>query len=346
MEDVKAKQISGQLEQDYQNLEQDLVQAGSLKDLEQVKVKYLGKKSQVVTLLKNIGSLSRELKPVVGKNANIYKKKIEALIADKEKTLESIEFDQKLKQEKLDLSLPGRKPLRGSKNILDQVTEEIEDIFISMGFSVAQGPEVETDYYNFEALNTPPDHPARSLHDTFFISKDVLLRTHTSPVQIRYMEQHQPPVYIIAPGKVYRKDYDVSHTPMFTQIEGLVVDEGINFCHLKWTLETVARKIFGQDRQVRFRPHYFPFTEPSAEVDVSCQICQGAGCRVCSGSGWLEILGAGMVDPSLYGFVGYDEEKVSGFAFGMGIERICMLRYGIDDLRSFFENDLRFLEQF
>ncbi|MDZ7836568.1 MAG: phenylalanine--tRNA ligase subunit alpha [Actinomycetota bacterium] len=229
---------------------------------------------------------------------------------------------------------------------MTQVTEEIEDIFTTMGFEVAQGPEVETDYYNFEALNTPPDHPARSLHDTFFVSEDVLLRTHTSPVQIRYMEKHQPPIYIIVPGKVYRRDYDVSHTPMFTQIEGLVVDKGINFGNLKWTLETVARKIFGRDRKVRFRPHYFPFTEPSAEVDVSCKICEGAGCRVCSGSGWLEILGAGMVDPNLYDFVNYDPEEVSGFAFGMGIERICMLKYGIDDLRSFFENDLRFLKQF
>ena len=215
-----------------------------------------------------------------------------------------------------------------------------------MGFEVTEGPEVETDYYNFKALNTPEDHPARSLHDTFFISENILLRTHTSPVQIRYMESHKPPLLIIVPGKAYRRDYDVSHTPMFTQVEGLVVDKDINFGNLKWTLETFAHEIFGEDRKVRFRPHYFPFTEPSAEVDVSCNICGGKGCRVCSGSGWLEILGAGMVDPNLYSFVGYDPEEVSGFAFGMGIERICMLKYGIDDLRLFFENDLRFLKQF
>ncbi|MCG9479795.1 MAG: phenylalanine--tRNA ligase subunit alpha [Actinomycetia bacterium] len=346
MENQEAREILDQLEEDYRQFEKSLSDARSLKDLEEVKIKYLGKKSQVVSVLKNIGKLSNQLKPVIGKNANIYKKKIESRVTDKEKKLSSIEFDHKLRAESVDLSLPGRKPAKGSRNILTQVTEEIEDIFTTMGFEVAQGPEVETDYYNFEALNTPRDHPARSLHDTFFVSEDVLLRTHTSPVQIRYMEKHQPPIYIIVPGKVYRRDYDVSHTPMFTQIEGLVVDKGINFGNLKWTLETVARKIFGRDRKVRFRPHYFPFTEPSAEVDVSCKICEGAGCRVCSGSGWLEILGAGMVDPNLYDFVRYDPEEVSGFAFGMGIERICMLKYGIDDLRSFFENDLRFLKQF
>jgi phenylalanyl-tRNA synthetase alpha chain len=215
-----------------------------------------------------------------------------------------------------------------------------------MGFEIAEGPEIETDYYNFEALNTPEDHPARSLHDTMFVSDHVLLRTQTSPVQIRYMEENEPPIAIIVPGRVYRKDYDISHTPMFTQVEGLVVDENINFGNLKWTLETFVREMFGNDRRVRFRPHYFPFTEPSAEVDVSCNICDGKGCRVCSGSGWLEILGAGIVDPKLYSFVKYDPEKFTGFAFGMGVERISMLKYGINDLRLFFENDLRFLKQF
>ena len=230
--------------------------------------------------------------------------------------------------------------------MISQTIEEIEAIFLGMGFEIAEGPEIETDYYNFEALNTPEDHPARSLHDTFFISSGTLLRTHTSPVQIRYMEKHKPPVYIIVPGKVYRRDYDISHTPMFTQIEGLVVDEGINFGNLKWTLETFVHEIFGKERKVRFRPHYFPFTEPSAEVDVSCNICNGRGCRTCSGSGWLEILGAGMVDPNLYRFVNYDPEKFNGFAFGMGIERICMLKYSINDIRLFYENDLRFIQQF
>ncbi len=346
MQENKAEEILKSLEEEYKDFSESLKEAENTKDVENIKVRFLGKKSLVSSTLKNIGKLSSELKPVVGKNTNVYIKKMEEELARKESRLKSIEFDKKLREEIVDLNLPGRKPKAGSKNIISSVIEEIEDIFAGMGFDIAQGPEVETDYYNFEALNTPQDHPARSLHDTFFISDDVLLRTHTSPVQIRYMEKHKPPVYIIVPGKVYRRDYDVSHTPMFTQIEGLVVDKGINFGNLKWTLETVAHKIFGKDRKVRFRPHYFPFTEPSAEVDVSCRICEGAGCRVCSGSGWLEILGAGMVDPNLYRFVDYDTEKVSGFAFGLGIERVCMLRYGIDDLRSFFENDLRFLKQF
>ncbi|MGM0365426.1 MAG: phenylalanine--tRNA ligase subunit alpha [Actinomycetota bacterium] len=345
-EKQEAEKILKKLEEEHKDFQAGLEKAKDLKDLEGVKIRFLGKKSLVSATLKNIGKLPHELKPVVGKKTNVFRKKMEEAVAGKESRLKEIEFDRKLREEVLDLSLPGRRPSTGSKNIISAVIEEIEDIFIGMGFDIAQGPEVETDYYNFEALNTPQDHPARSLHDTFFVSDDVLLRTHTSPVQIRHMEKNKPPVYIIVPGKVYRRDYDVSHTPMFTQIEGLVVDKGINFGNLKWTLETVARKIFGKERQVRFRPHYFPFTEPSAEVDVSCKICEGAGCRVCSGSGWLEILGAGMVDPNLYSFVGYDPDKVSGFAFGMGIERICMLRYGIDDLRSFFENDLRFLKQF
>jgi phenylalanyl-tRNA synthetase alpha chain len=271
---------------------------------------------------------------------------MEKLLEVKEKELKALEYDTRMRKEIVDLTLPGRPVAGGSVNIISQVVEDIEDIFIGMGFQVADGPEVETDYYNFEALNTPKDHPARSLNDTMFISDNVLLRTQTSPVQIRYMENNKPPIAIIAPGRVYRKDYDVSHTPMFTQVEGLVVDEGINFGNLKWTLEAFVSEIFGSDRKVRFRPHYFPFTEPSAEVDVSCLICGGVGCRVCSGTGWLEILGAGMVDPKLYSFVDYDPEKVSGFAFGVGVERICMLKYGIDDLRMFFENDLRFINQF
>ncbi|MFO7928266.1 MAG: phenylalanine--tRNA ligase subunit alpha [Candidatus Humimicrobiaceae bacterium] len=334
------------LEEEYKNFTKDLKRASSLKDLEKLKVKYLGKKSLISTTLKNIGKLPDDLKPVVGKNTNAYRNKMQNSLDKKEKELESIEFDKKLRREEIDLSLPGKKPRLGRKNIISQVIEEIEEIFIGMGFKIAEGPEVELDYYNFEALNTPEDHPARSLHDTFFISEDVLLRTHTSPVQVRYMEKNKPPVNIIVPGKVYRRDYDVSHTPMFTQIEGLVVDKGINFKHLKWTLESVALKIFGKDRKVRFRPHYFPFTEPSAEMDVSCNICGGKGCRVCSWSGWLEILGAGMVDPNVFSFVGYDPEEYTGFAFGVGIERICMLKYGINDLRSFFENDLRFISQF
>lgn len=317
-----------------------------IQGLEKIKTQYTGKKSFLVQTLKNIGKLPNDLKPSIGKKTNIARQEIEKLLEDKEKIFKRSEYEKELQTESLDLSLPGRNIYAGSKNIISRVLEEIEEIFIGMGFDIADGPEVETDYYNFEALNTPADHPARSLHDTFFISDDVLLRTHTSPVQIRYMEQNKPPISIIVPGKVYRKDYDISHTPMFTQVEGLVVAKGINFGNLKWTLETFVHEIFGKDREIRLRPHYFPFTEPSVEVDVSCGICKGKGCRVCSGSGWLEILGAGMVDPKVYSFVGYDPGEVDGFAIGMGVERISMLKYGIEDLRLFFENDLRFTSQF
>jgi phenylalanyl-tRNA synthetase alpha chain len=328
------------------NLNKELAAVKNIAELEKVRTRFTGKKSFLSNTLKEIGSLPKNLKPIFGKRINIAREKIEYSIFKKEELLKSVEYENKLRKEIIDLSLPGRMKRQGKKNVISRVIEEIEQVFIGMGFEIAEGPEVETDYYNFEALNTPADHPARSLHDTFFISEKILLRTHTSPVQIRYMESHKPPLLIIVPGKAYRRDYDVSHTPMFTQIEGLVVDREINFGNLKWTLETFAHEIFGKERKVRFRPHYFPFTEPSAEVDVSCNICNGKGCRVCSGTGWLEILGAGMVDPMLYSFVGYDPEEVSGFAFGMGIERICMLKYGIDDLRLFFENDLRFLRQF
>jgi phenylalanyl-tRNA synthetase alpha chain len=315
-------------------------------ELYRLKTRYVGAKSFIILTLGNIKDLPPQMRPVVGRDANNAKKRMEQLLEEKEKHLKGVLLDRELHNEKIDLSLPGTLLKTGKKHIVTQVIEEIEDIFTGMGFIVAEGPEVETDYYNFEALNTPADHPARSLHDTFFVSEKILLRTQTSSVQIRYMEEHQPPIYIISPGKVYRKDYDISHTPMFTQIEGLVVDKGINFTNLKWMLETFVHKIFGSERKIRFRPHYFPFTEPSAEVDVSCNICGGRGCRTCGGSGWLEILGAGMVDPNLYKFVNYDEKGVSGFAFGMGIERVCMLRYGINDIRLFYENDLRFIGQF
>jgi len=345
----KNKEISEleiEIKKEIDSFYNKLVSIKDLGGLEDIRTEYTGKKSFIIKSLKDIGSLPRDLKPVIGRELNTARSKIELEILKKEKFLKNIEYEKKLKNEGIDLSLPGREVVTGKKNIISRVIEEIEEIFIGMGFNIAEGPEVETDYYNFEALNTPRDHPARSLHDTFFVSENILLRTQTSPVQIRYMEKNKPPILIISPGKVYRRDYDVSHTPMFTQIEGLVIDKGINFGNLKWTLETFSHEIFGKDRKVRFRPHYFPFTEPSAEVDVSCNICGGKGCRVCSGSGWLEILGAGMVDPSLYSFVGYDPEEVSGFAFGIGIERICMLKYGIDDLRLFFENDLRFINQF
>ena len=324
----------------------DIQNTKSLFDLDLLENKYLGKKSLIAQTLKNINEFPKEIKPVIGKTVNETRKNIEDGLNNLRNELNLLEFDKKLREEKFDITLPGRNLFTGSKNILYSVIEEIQEIFIGLGYEIAEGPEVETDYYNFEALNHPPDHPARSLHDTFFIDEGILLRTQTSPVQIRYMEKHEPPVYIIAPGKVYRNDYDVTHTPMFTQIEGLAVDKNINFGNLKWTLETLVHSIFGKERKVRLRPHYFPFTEPSAEVDVSCNMCGGKGCRICSGTGWLEILGAGMVDPNLYKFVNYDPEKINGFAFGMGIERIAMLKYGIDDLRLFFENDIRFLKQF
>ena len=345
-EEINIDRLDKKIELELGNFTKELKAVRNLTELEKIRTKYVGKKSFLIETLKNIGRLPDSIKPIAGKKSNTARNKIESGILEKEKFFKDIEYESKLRKESMDLSLPGRSAGPGKKNIISQVIEEIEEIFIGMGFEIAEGPEVETDYYNFEALNTPADHPARSLHDTFFISKDILLRTHTSPVQIRYMESHNPPFLIIVPGKAYRRDYDVSHTPMFNQIEGLVIDKGISFGNLKWTLETFAHEIFGKDRKVRFRPHYFPFTEPSAEVDVSCNICDGKGCRVCSGSGWLEILGAGMVDPNLYSFVGYDPEEVSGFAFGMGIERICMLKYGIDDLRLFFESDLRFINQF
>ena len=344
--DAAIQEIEKKIKNELDSLSADIIDIENINDLEALRSKYLGRKSYLAMTQKSIGTFSAELKPIVGKSTNIARKEIEKVLGSREKELKVLEYDSKMRKDRLDLTLPGRKTESGSKNILSRAVEEIEEIFIGMGFEIAEGPEIETDYYNFEALNTPQDHPARSLHDTMFISDKVLLRTQTSPVQIRYMEKNRPPIAIIVPGRVYRKDYDVSHTPMFTQIEGLVIDKGINFGNLKWTLETLVREIFGSDRKVRFRPHYFPFTEPSAEVDVSCNICSGKGCRVCSGTGWLEILGSGMVDPKLYGFVDYDPEEVSGFAFGMGVERICMLKYGIDDLRLFFENDLRFIKQF
>lgn len=338
--------LKKELNKEYSDFLAELENISTLAEMESLENKFLGKKSLISKSLKNMGAYSDTLRPQAGKTINETRKKIAEKISGLKDTLSSLEFDRKLRNEKQDLTLPSRKIRTGSKSIITQVVEEIELFFIGLGYEIAEGPEIETDYYNFEALNHPPDHPARSLHDTFFIAEKTLLRTHTSPVQIRYMEKHKPPVYIIAPGKTYRKDYDVTHTPMFTQIEGLAVDKDINFGNFKWTLETFVHSIFGKDRKIRFRPHYFPFTEPSAEVDVSCNICKGKGCRICSNSGWLEILGAGMVDPNLYKFVGYDAEEVNGFAFGMGVERIAMLKYGINDLRLFFENDMRFLRQF
>ena len=323
-----------------------IASARDLNELEAARVRFLGRKAELVLLLRTIPELPVEERPEVGKVGNLVRKALESAVDARRAELEAQELVEGLAADQIDVSLPGRRSPVGHLHLVAQTQREIEDIFIGMGYEIADGPEVETEYYNFEALNTPADHPARSLHDTFFVSDQVVLRTHTSPVQVRVMEKQRPPVHIIVPGRAYRRDSDATHTPMFHQVEGLVVDEHITLADLKGTLETFARAMFGAERKVRLRPHFFPFTEPSVEVDVSCMICEGAGCRLCKKSGWLEILGAGMVDPNVFGFVDYDPEVYSGFAFGMGIERIAMLKHGVNDLRLFFENDLRFLRQF
>ena len=313
--------------------------------LEDLRVRYLGRRGSLTTILRGLGDLPPEARPVVGQRANAVKAAIEGALEARRLALRAA-ARVGLAADRLDSTLPGRPPMLGGLHPLTATLEDILEIFASLGFAVAEGPEVELDYYNFEALNIPKDHPARDMQDTFYITDEVLLRTHTSPVQVRVMEAQPPPVRVVVPGKVYRRDADVTHSPMFHQVEGLLVDEGVTFADLKGTLTAFVRLFFGEATRLRFRPSYFPFTVPSAEVDISCVICRGAGCRVCSQGGWLEILGAGMVDPEVFRFVGYDSERFTGFAFGMGVERIAMLRYGIDDIRLFFENDLRFLEQF
>ncbi len=317
------------------------------KVLQEIRVKYLGKKGSLTAILRGMGSLSPEERPVIGELANKVRERLEEALSERSEAIAAIEEERQLQAERLDIFLPGRKPKIGHAHPLQMVMEEIESIFLGMGFSIAEGPEVETDYYNFEALNLPKNHPARDMQDSLYITNEILLRTHTSPVQIRTMEKLYPnPIRIIAPGRVYRRDaLDATHSPMFHQIEGLVVDEGITFADLKGVLTVFAKKLFGEDRQVRFRPSFFPFTEPSAEVDVSCA-CGGKGCRICKGSGWLEILGSGSVNPVVLKMANYDPERVSGFAFGMGVERIAILKYQINDIRVFFENDQRFLNQF
>ncbi|RMG89037.1 MAG: phenylalanine--tRNA ligase subunit alpha [Candidatus Dadabacteria bacterium] len=314
--------------------------------LEELRVRYLGRKGEVTACLKDMGRLDPAERPVVGRVANEVKAAIETALAERREALGAAELERRLRAEAVDVTLPGRRGHRGGLHPLTRVVRELLEIFGQMGFSVAEGPEVELEYYNFEALNIPADHPARDMQDTFFVAPGVVLRTHTSPVQIRTMEARKPPVKIVAPGKVYRCDSDVTHSPMFHQIEGLLVDRDVTFADLKGVLTEFVHRYYGPDTGVRFRPSFFPFTEPSAEVDIQCVLCGGAGCRVCSGTGWLEILGSGMVDPAVYGFVGYDPEEVQGFAFGLGVERIAMLKYGIDDIRLFFENDLRFLGHF
>ena len=314
------------------------------KQLEQIRIDFLGKKGQLQSLMKELRNASPEDKPKLGKDINILKQHVEQGINSKGAGLGS--KTSKKSEATFDTTLPGRKELTGSLHPISQVMEEITSIFFGLGFQVEEGPEIETDYYNFEALNIPKDHPARDMQDTFYIEDETVLRTHTSPVQIHVMENREPPLRIIAPGKVYRCDSDVSHTPMFHQIEGLMVDKDVSFSHLKGIMDIFLHEVFGKETKIRFRPSFFPFTCPSAEVDIQCVMCSGKGCRVCSQTGWLEILGAGMVDPAVFQFVNYDPEKWTGFAFGLGIERIAMLKFGINDIRLFFENDLRFLKQF
>ena len=316
-------------------------------DLEQIRVRYLGKKGELTAVLRGMGSLSAEERPVIGQLANEVRANIEEAIAKRAEKMKEHALEVKLRSEKLDITMPGKAPAMGHIHPLTLVQRDLEDIFIGMGFSIAEGPEVEYDYYNFQALNIPPDHPARDTQDTFYITDKILLRSQTSPVQARVMEKQKPPIRIISPGRVYRSDtMDATHSPLFHQFEGLVVDKGIAMSDLKGILETFAKTEFGEDTRIRFRPHHFPFTEPSAEVDVSCFVCGGKGCRLCKNEGWIEILGAGMVHPNVLRNCGIDPDVYSGFAFGMGVERIAMLKYHIDDIRMFYDNDVRFLEQF
>ena len=317
------------------------------KGIEELRVKYLGKKGEITSLLKQMGSLSPEERPVMGQLVNKAKQEVEELITEKKAEISKIETEQKLLNETIDITMPGKSGKPGKLHPLNTVLNDMIDIFQSMGFDVVDGPEVETDHYNFECLNVPADHPARDMQDTFYLGENLLLRTQTSAAQIRTMETRKPPIRVICPGRVFRADeVDATHSPVFHQIEGLVVDKGITMCDLKGVLEQFAHEIYGKDTKVKFRPSFFPFTEPSVEVDVTCSECGGKGCRVCKGSGWIEILGAGMVHPKVLKSCGIDPEEYSGFAFGIGLDRLTTTRYKISDIRLLFENDKRFLEQF
>jgi len=314
--------------------------------LEQLRVDYLGKKGQITNLLKGLGNLSEEDRPKSGALVNVVKQELQELISSRKLALDAVAVKAKLEQETIDVTLPGRGQTTGGVHPVTRTIERMEDFFAAIGFDVVEGPEVEDDYHNFEALNIPAHHPARAMHDTFYVDEHTVLRTHTSPVQVRVMESQEPPLRIICPGRVYRCDSDLTHSPMFHQVEGLFIDEHSSFADLKGLIEDFLRVFFERELAVRFRPSYFPFTEPSAEVDIQCVNCGGQGCRVCSETGWIEVMGCGMVHPKVFEFSGIDTEKYSGFAFGMGVERLAMLRYGVNDLRLFFDNDLRFLEQF
>ena len=337
------------MKEKLQKIKEDALLAISAEnaDLEQIRIQYLGKKGELTSVLRGMGSLTPEERPIVGQVANEVRAIIEAALKDKANAAKDAELAKRLVSEKIDVTLPSAAPAQGKLHPLTQVQRTIEDIFIGMGFSIAEGPEVEYDYYNFQALNIPENHPARDTQDTFYITENILLRSQTSPVQVRTMEKQKPPIRVISPGRVYRSDaVDATHSPLFHQIEGLVVDKGITMGDLKGMLETFAKTLFGNDTRLRFRPHHFPFTEPSAEVDVSCFVCGGKGCRVCKNEGWIEILGSGMVHPFVLSNCGIDPKEYSGFAFGMGVERIAMKYYGIDDMRLLYENDTRFLGQF
>jgi phenylalanyl-tRNA synthetase alpha chain len=322
---------------------QEIEAAETVEDVQELNTKYLGRKGAVTQFLRNISQLPPDERPVAGQRANQVKKQIESLCSTK---LERLQSEADAAAQKIDVSLPGRSCIAGALHPITRISGDICDIFTRMGFLVVEGPEVESDYYNFEALNIPKNHPARDMQDTFYVSDDIVLRTHTSPTQPRVMEKQQPPVRIVAPGKVYRCDSDLTHTPMFHQVEGLFVDENVSFGDLKGTLTNFVHQMFDPQTRLRFRPSFFPFTEPSAEVDILCVICRGKGCRVCSQTGWIEILGAGMVHPAVFENVHYDTSRYTGFAFGMGVERIAMLKYRIDDIRKYFDNDIRFLSQF
>lgn len=322
--------------------------ASNNQELQDIRVKFLGKKGELTALLKGLGKLSKEERPAAGAKVNEARVVLEEAISALQDKFDAEELKEKLTRERIDITLPGRTPQKGHMHPLTIVNEMIEEFFMKMGYTVEEGPEIEQDYYNFECLNLPKDHPARDMQDSFYITDNFLLRTHTSPVQARTMQAHtsNAPIRMIAPGKVYRWDYDATHSPVFHQVEGLLIDKDIKFSDLKGTLELFLKYMFGEKTKIRFRTSFFPFTEPSAEVDISCVMCGGEGCRVCSHTGWLEILGCGMVHPNVLRLNGYDPEKVQGFAFGMGVERIAMLLYGINDLRLFFEDDTRFLKQF
>ena len=339
--------IKDELQSIDQKALQDLHAADTQKLLEELRVRYLGKKGTLTSILKQMKDLSNEERPVIGKLANEVRSNIEKAISTRTEELKKLELEHRLRAEAIDVTMPGKKQMVGHRHPLSVTLSNLEEIFLGMGFSIAEGPEVEYDYYNFEALNIPKDHPARDDQDTFYITDNILLRSQTSPVQVRTMEKQKPPIRIIAPGRVYRSDaVDATHSPLFHQIEGLVVDKNITFADLKGTLETFIKRLYGEDSVVRFRPHHFPFTEPSAEVDMQCFNCHGEGCRICKGEGWIEILGCGMVHPKVLSNCGIDPEEYSGFAFGIGLERIAQRQFNVDDMRLYYENDVRFLEQF